>query len=460
MQRDLTGLLTDIKDELKREREQRQNTEEELRRLRDQFKELVEEMTNQKQLRETTHPDPNLNATPPTPPAPIKSLLIGTSLLRNVNSEKLVNCEIIAKGGAKVDDISKILTSIDQSKQYKEITLVAGSIDLESGSQADLMNAFKAFTVCASDRAVKVNISSVLPRTDKPLNEKIEALNNELKNMCDNDGYNFIDHDPTFHMLNGQVNSALLEADGLHLSQAGLETLIKTCGVETKGSPYTARRYAKTTEKTLFRGHKHPLSNFYEVKGFRVFGKEFNTSEAAYQHEKACFLGNENMARKIQLANTGIQAKQLGSKLKSNEEWQTNKTKVMETIIKAKLTTCKDSRDALLHSGTSEIVENTGHPFWACGIDGNGQNMMGKILMMYRKKMREDPRMFQQRQNTNNDRRWATRDHQPRCYRCGEAGHVQDHCRHLQDIYCWTCGLQGHKQKLCHAFSNQQRSNY
>jgi ribA/ribD-fused uncharacterized protein len=383
--------------------------------------------------------------------------LIGTSLLRNVNPDKLINCDLIAKGGAKIDDISKIIAAMPASRKFKEVILIAGSIDLESGSQADIINALKAFAVCASDRTENVKISSVLPRTDKNLTEATKTLNTEIKHMCDTDGYVFIDHDPVFHVMSGDINRALLTEDGLHLSQAGVESLVRNCVIESKGSPYTSKRYVSQKTRTLFKGHDHPLSNFYPVKGLKISGRYFHTSEAAYQFEKATFMGNEYMAQRIQDSRTGIQAMRLGSKVKSNEAWQTQKTKIMENVIHAKLRVCKDAKDALMNSGTSEIVEDTGHPFWACGLDGNGQNMMGKILMMYRRKLKEDPSQFRGPPvNSSNDRRWATREHQPLCYRCGEAGHNQERCRHRQDVNCWACGYYGHKEKNCYTFNGHQ----
>ena len=470
-QTQLMGLLIDIKENLKTEKQLRENTEEELWRLRGQYKELVEElhvMTNK--VTASHNPAPKVTkstyagaATPPakpppakSPPEPTKSLLIGTSLLRNVNHGMMDNWEVIAKGGAKIEDFNKVLAEMPPSRTYKELVFIAGSIDLDTGSIDDLLNAYRAFTVLASDKAQRIKISSVLPRTDKDYKEKTKSLNQELKKMCDTDGFEFIENDPTFHLLNGDVNSALLLDDGLHLAQAGVETLIRNCLIKTKGSPYTNKRYPKPQTKTLFKGHENPLSNFYPVHGLKVFGRYFNTSEAAYQYKKAVMMGNEDMAWKIEHSQTGIKAMQLGSKVRSSEEWHTNKAKVMENVIHAKLKVCKVARDALINSGTSEILEDTDHPFWARGTDGNGQNMMGKILMMYRRKMREDPAIFKSpapqpktTPNQNNHRRWASQDYQPKCYRCGEEGHVQDRCRHLQDVYCWTCGYKGHKAKSC-----------
>lgn len=476
LNKDMFRMLKEIKEELKIEKDIRATREDEIGQLRKQIINLTEELRKLTKKREGNETPTerglsyasaaSTNASPPPPPVPVeptKTLLIGTSLLRNVNPDKLVNCDLITKGGAKIDDLTQIIASMPLSREYKEVTLVAGSIDIESGSKDDVLSAFKAFAVCAADKTKKIRISSVLPRGDKNYKTEIDAINEELKHMCNTDDHEFIDNDPTFHLMNGHINKALLNDDGLHLSQAGVESLLKTLGMITKGSPYSTKKYGKKQNRILFKGHEHPLSNFYPIKGLRVFGKQFFTSEAAYQHEKAKLAGNDTAARRIEESRTGIQAMRLGSSVKSPEEWPTQRIKVMERVIHAKLSTCKEARDALLDSGTCEIVEDTSHPFWACGLDGRGQNMMGKILMNFRTKLRDDPGQFQfqvPNRHFQNSRNWATRSQQPRCYRCGEAGHVQDQCGHRQEVFCWECDRQGHKQKFCHYYTQQNGNVY
>lgn len=390
------------------------------------------------------------------------TLLIGTSILRNVNEKKLNNCEVIAKGGATVGDINQILASNSTKKHYKEIILVAGSIEVEKESGGEIINDFKAFSVCAADKTEKIRICSILPRTDKDLMEATVSLNKDIKDMCNRDGLQFIDNDPTFFLRNGEPNSAFLTQDGLHLSQAGVESLVKNCGLAYNESPYTNMSYPKTKEKILFKGHQHPLSNFYPVNDLYVFGTRFRTSEAAYQFHKARFAGDEQTARKIQATRTGIQAMRLGSKVRTGEEWQVKKTEVMESIIFEKLKVCPEARHALTKSGSSEIIEDTSHPFWAYGSDGNGQNMMGKIWMTYRRRLKEDPSLFKERegaaQHQPQERRWASRRYQPRCFRCGEEGHVIDQCKHQQDVRCYRCGQKAHKANRCYLYNHQYGS--
>ena len=72
---------------------------------------------------------------------------------------------------------------------------------------------------------------------------------------------------------------------------------------------------------------------------------------------------------------TGIQAKRIGDRIRTNPSWHQRKLDVMETIIGAKLRICHDAWKVLVESGDRQIVEDTVHEFWGHGKDGKGQNM-------------------------------------------------------------------------------------
>ena len=64
----------------------------------------------EKELQEMQAKEKEASENSATSTAPVKpSLLLGTSLLRNVDSNALENWKVIAKGGAKVDDLHAAL---------------------------------------------------------------------------------------------------------------------------------------------------------------------------------------------------------------------------------------------------------------------------------------------------------------------------------------------------------------
>ena len=102
---------------------------------------------------------------PPTPPKP--TLLIGTSLLRNVDSKALDNVEVNAKGGATLTDLLTTLNRLPEGKSYANIVLVGGSVDLEKNTSEEIVTNFEATMVTASQHTDKTTVCGIPPRTDK-----------------------------------------------------------------------------------------------------------------------------------------------------------------------------------------------------------------------------------------------------------------------------------------------------
>ena len=439
--------------------------------LTNQQVDLMKQLTSQLQTSQATPPPappPGFAPLPPSAP-PIPKLLIGTSILRNVDPNKLDNWEVIAKGGASVDKLHNEINNVAENKTCGEMIIVGGSIDVESKETREIISDYQALAVSASSKTDKLKISSILPRCDKDLKQKTKEVNDGLKSMCEKDGYEFIENDPVFHLMNGNVNDALL-VDGLHLTKHGVDSLLVTCGITDKEkSAYTPKSYPKPPkpDTLLFRGHKHPLSNFYEVP-ITFNGNHFKTSEAAYQHSKAEAMGDQRAAYKIVRSKTGLHAMKIGRKIETNQQWKARKVKIMEAIIKEKIKSSDVVKSTLIQSGSKEIIEDTDHEFWGRGKNGKGNNKLGKMWMNLRKICRENPDSLndmpnQMRPHTWRPQQkrpqysrppyrrdsWATRGRQPKCYQCGESGHGIRQCRKQDTVSCWACGQNGHKRKHC-----------
>ena len=341
---------------------------------------------------------------------------------------------------------------------------------------------YQAMAVLASTISNKVLVTSILPRTDKDLKEKTKKTNNALKELCDKDGYNFIDNDPAFFLMNASVNDACLVNDGLHLTKRGLDILLKNCEVMKEGSAFTPKRYpdSQKANPLLFKGHEHPLSNFYPVQ-ITVKGKTFQSTEAAYQHAKAEHMKEYDAARRIQKADKAVKALHIASKIQTNESWKNRKVSVMESLIQQKIAVSSKVRAMLSNSASKQIVENTSHEFWGRGEQGQGENRLGKIWMKFRQKLKDDPDFFSQQTRTPShhgsaarnsapyaysrgyikpqQKRWATNKSQPHCFNCGEGGHVIKFCRQNELVSCWSCGQEGHKQKHCEYLSRRPRNH-
>lgn len=458
-------ILTKINEGFEDERNKRKKAEEDLATVRSWLNELTTTANQARPvnqsppapLQEETTPQPH-EETPRAPPTP--NLLLGTSLLRNVDPALLGNWKVIAKRGATIEDLHKELVGFAENS-INELVLVCGSIDAEKNSVPEVIDNYKAIVTTADSIAKRITIASVLPRTDKDLKEKIGAINTKLKTAAEDMNTNFIDNDQLFYSRSGAVNKFMLAKDGLHLAKSGVDSLLESCGVKLSGSAYTHVNYPNSNRncetKVLFRGHTHPLSNFYPVE-MKVGNEVFKSSEAAYQHRKAQTMGAEECARKIQKSDRGVTAMRLASKIKTDREWSTKKLSVMDSILMEKLRVCPNVRKALQNSGSKELVEDTPHEFWGRGRQGNGQNELGKLWMRLRTVLRENPDSLIQPKNTSaktHHQSWATRGYQPRCYQCWETGHLQRHCHNDRRVVCWSCDRPSHKAKDCWMYQRQ-----
>lgn len=81
---------------------------------------------------------------------------------------------------------------------------------------------------------------------------------------------------------------------------------------------------------------------------------------------------------------TAGQAKRRGYRVKLRDDWELVKLGIMEDLVRQKFNE-KTLGDMLLATGDAELVEGNdwGDKFWGV-CDGEGQNMLGKILMKVR----------------------------------------------------------------------------
>ncbi len=133
-----------------------------------------------------------------------------------------------------------------------------------------------------------------------------------------------------------------------------------------------------------FRGENYYLSNFYEVP-IEFQGIKYRSSEAAYQAQKCST--EEERIRFSQLSSA--EAKRLRDSFKPRQCWDDEKIQIMVEIVRAKFRQNPDLAERLLATGDEPLVERNswGDTFWGTDMDGNGENMLGRILMLIRKEL-------------------------------------------------------------------------
>ncbi|MDX3380353.1 NADAR family protein [Streptomyces niveiscabiei] len=129
------------------------------------------------------------------------------------------------------------------------------------------------------------------------------------------------------------------------------------------------------------------FSNF-SGHGFDLDGLWWPTSEHYFQAQK--FAGTRH-ADLVRRARTPLRAAELGRDPAKplRRDWERVKDDVMRRAVAAKFRAHDDIRDILLSTGDEEIVEDTTTDhYWGRGRTGTGKNMLGRMLMRTRGRLR------------------------------------------------------------------------
>ena len=225
-----------------------------------------------------------------------RKLLIGSSIIRDINPDSVPNTEVKCMRGARTENLRQFLVS--NNKKYESITLVSGSNDCASentaGEVVDNLNNLIQTAKTFSEGPVM--LSSICPRTDNcDYQSKVETVNASMSSSNSGD-YTFINNDPTFRLQDNSVNDGYLLPDGLHLSAKGTERLARNLNL--------APTYANIVARGNNSGRKNVNVNAkqrrYGSKGTRTTQNQGHRRQESYSQpqgagEQYCwFCGEES----------------------------------------------------------------------------------------------------------------------------------------------------------------------
>ena len=147
------------------------------------------------------------------------------------------------------------------------------------------------------------------------------------------------------------------------------------------------------TEPIKFYSTADEYGEFSNFAGYpiRIGKKTWPTSEHYFQAMK---FRDKSEQEKIRKANSPMLAARMGRDRKKRtlrKDWESAKCNVMGEAVLAKITQHEELRELLLATGDAKIIEHTANDdYWGDGGDGKGKNMLGRILMDVRAKLREE----------------------------------------------------------------------
>ena len=136
------------------------------------------------------------------------------------------------------------------------------------------------------------------------------------------------------------------------------------------------------------------LSNFHDCE-IQCHGNKYPSMEHRYQHTKAILLGCNDTATNILSAKTARDAKLIAKEIPDDEAWDIVKLEVMSDLLKIKLESCPDFKEAIIQTGDGVLAEATGDLFCASGLSPDltlcmrpsnypARNELGKLSMELR----------------------------------------------------------------------------
>jgi ribA/ribD-fused uncharacterized protein len=137
---------------------------------------------------------------------------------------------------------------------------------------------------------------------------------------------------------------------------------------------------------------KEPYGCFanFSRHGIELDGFYWPTTEHYFQAQK--FAGTEYF-HQVRLAETPRIAADLGRNrsFPLRKDWEQVKDDVMRKAVLKKIESFEEIRSLLISTGDEEIIEDSPIDYyWGCGSNGTGKNMLGKILMEVREKVKSN----------------------------------------------------------------------
>lgn len=214
-----------------------------------------------------------------------RSILIGDSLIRDIDEEKLVKTTIKSIAGGKVTHIAQRYSEDTLSEEpVSHIYVCIGSNDCsdEDMKPEDVITPYESMVEDMKrqvSQPSQIVLSSVPPRKDNTEHQtRVDALNDAIRDMAQRVNVTYIDNDSSFKLVDGDINDGyLLPSDNLHLTKQGTNKLARNLTLPAKlNCDDITRSWNRSRSKPKAdKKQKHQRENRYQ-----------STSYAAAEHDE------------------------------------------------------------------------------------------------------------------------------------------------------------------------------
>jgi hypothetical protein len=198
------------------------------------------------------------------PPLPAKTLLIGDSIIKDVDEARLDATDILLLENGDLTEASEKLQQW-QSPCARIAICIGGDAcaDIDN-SETRMRENYDALVRTAKEKAEEKSISllSIPPQTRSvATQERIDGLNAHIAETSEHSDLDYVNNDVHFKLSNGLVNDGYLHVNGKQLSRCGMRRFLTNAGIKlkesAKGDPmrHRGRNQIQRTETRLQEGY-------------------------------------------------------------------------------------------------------------------------------------------------------------------------------------------------------------
>ena len=207
----------------------------------------------------TTESETNESTTTKTKPAS-NSLLIGDSIIKQINQRGLSNCEVKCLRGAQVSGVHEALRDVDVVI-YDTIMIHVGTNDCTS--DVNVTKASKDYTKLVDSLQSRspntaIVLSTVCPRSDGEHTSRVDALNRHIRDIVARKGCIVVDNDNNFKLNDKTTDTSTLDNRGLHLSKRGTKRLLMNLNNVHKIMEITTKENSESNNHESYRQRQLP----------------------------------------------------------------------------------------------------------------------------------------------------------------------------------------------------------
>ena len=154
---------------------------------------------------------------------PASTFLVGDSMIRQQLTEFCGRVKrrrrLFCMPGAGIDDVTDMMDKVSEEATNESLFVIhAGTNDVHKTRSEELLDKYRKLIQQYKTKSSNIIISGVLPRieADDLFYSKAFSLNNRLRNLCKDNGVEFVNMWNDFYNRTG-----LFHSDGLHLSAVG-----------------------------------------------------------------------------------------------------------------------------------------------------------------------------------------------------------------------------------------------